>query len=266
MRDPHVEELRYRVETAANVAYRNPPPIEVDEEEFSGRLEDGIFTCHMKLHYSSVGAAGGVVDQYLRAWEIDADLTLGRGEIRFIYEDTKVIDRNPPPPDAPKVLQVEAVDKIAVSDTGVTLHVTRVKYPDPPRIFRISPDVETLWCRYQSYLDGKEPLLSMAYFCLTVLEIRGGPDPNLKGWERRLAASKMFNIDMAILNKLGALASERGDIANARKAQITAIPLSEKERAWIEATIKHLIRRLGEHGSGKMLPLITMADLLPLVP
>lgn len=62
MRDPHVETLRYRLETANNVAYHNPPPIEVDEGEFSGHLEDGIFTCHMKSHFPSIEADRKVVD------------------------------------------------------------------------------------------------------------------------------------------------------------------------------------------------------------
>lgn len=42
----------------------------------------------------------------------------------------------------------------------VTLH----KYPDPPKLFILTPDVETLWHRYEGYLQGKEPLSSMAYF------------------------------------------------------------------------------------------------------
>jgi len=258
MRDPHVETLRYRVETANNVTYNNPPSIGVDEEEFNGHLEDGIFACEMKSHYPSIETAKKVVDQYLRAWEIEADLTRGRGEIRFIYEDAKVIDRNPPPPDAPKVLQVEA-GSIIVATGEATMRVTRRKYPDPPQIFRVSPDVETLWGRYQGYLDGKEPLLSMAYFCLTVLETRGKGNKN-----RREAASKLFAIKKDVLDTLGRLTTQRGDNLTARKAQATPVTLSGSEEAWIEKVIKLLIRRIGEYRSAQTLPQITMADLPPL--
>ena len=258
MRDPHVETLRYRVETANNVAYDNPPPVEVDEGEFSGHLENGIFTCDMKSHCSSIETARKVVDQYLHAWEIDADLTRGRGEIRFIYESAKVIDRNPPPPDAPKVLQVEA-GSIILTGGEVTLHVTRRKYPDPPQIFRVSPDVETLWGRYQGYLDGKEPLLSMAYFCLTVLETRGKANK-----DKRKAASKLFAIKKDVLDTLGRLTAQRGDNLTARKAQVTPVTLSGGEKAWIETVIKLLILRIGEYRSAQTLPQITMADLPPL--
>ena len=257
MRDPHVETLRYGFETDENVYYHQPPTVEVEEKEFEGRLEDGILMCHMKVHYPSVEASRRVVDQYLRAWEIDATLSLGRGEFRFVLESAPVIDRDPQPPGAPQIIHVSAaMAKAAVFVTG---HVTRRKYPEPPKIFRTSPDVETLWQRYQNYLERREPLPSMAYFCLTIVEARA---------RSRAAASRMLAIEEKVLQKLGELTSVKGETATARKAPPTgtAIPLSGKEPTWIEAAVKQLIRRLGEYRSGHTLPKITMADLPPLDP
>jgi hypothetical protein len=148
------------------------------------------------------------------------------------------------------------------------LRITRKEYPEPPKIFRVSPDVETLWHRYQMYLDGKDQLQAMAYFCLTLLElIAAGPSAARRGQgKRRIEASNMFSIEYDVLNQLGELTSAKGDQLTARKAQTTPIPLSEKERIWIEAAIKQIIRRIGEHSSGQTLPKIKMVDLPPLPP
>lgn len=257
MRDPHVEWLRYRLETAPSVSYTQPPPLDIDYREFSGRLEEGILTSQMKEHYSSIVAARQVVDPYLRAWELDVALEFGRGEIRFIFEDGKVIDRNPPPPGQP--LQIQKHDAILSMNGALvaSLQITKKEYPNPPMAFRISPDVETLWHRYEMYLDGKEPLLSMAYFCLTLLETRGDPGG-------RKGASSLFNIDIPVLKKLGELTTNRMDGAIARKVQLSQIPLTGSERKWIEATIKKIIHRVGEINSGNPLPEIKMEDLPPL--
>lgn len=258
MRDPHVESLIYKLQTAQNVTYDNPSPLEIDYEEFSSRLDNDVLTCQMEVHYPSIEAARRVVDPYLRAWEIDAALNFGRGEIRFIYENGKVVDRNPALPGEPQVLKISSTGHLHFSGTA-TIHVTRKQYPKPPKTFSVSPDVQTLWHRYKMYLDGKEPLLSMAYFCLTVIEARAGG---------RSRASAIFAIEEEVLRKLGELTSIRGDSLTARKAprKTTVIPLADKERAWIEAVIKHLIRRVGELASGHTPSKLKMTDLPSLTP
>ena len=267
MRDPHVEILRYRLETAGNIIYDQPPPVDIDYDEFSGRLERGILTCYMKEHHASIEAAREVVDRYLLGWEIDAALNLGRGAIRFIYNDAQVIDRNPPPLGVP--LEIQVSEGVLTMEGGIAnLRITQKGYPKPPKIFRVSPNIETLWQRYQMYLDGKDQLQAMSYFCLTLLElIAGGPLAARRGQsKRRREASNMFSIEYDVLNQLGELTSGKGDRLTARKAQTTPIPLTEKERVWIEAAIKQLIRRIGEHSSGQTVPSIKMGDLPPLSP
>jgi hypothetical protein len=258
MRDPHVESLLYKLQMAQNVTYDNPSPLEIDYEEFSGCLENGVLTCQMKVHYPSIEAARRVVDPYLRTWEIYTSLNLGRGEMRFVYEDGKMIDRNPPPLGSPQVIQVEGIGS-ATAFGNATIHVTRKQYPKPPKTFRTTPDFQTLWQRYEMYLDGKEPLLSMAYFCLTVIEAKAGGRPR---------APAIFAIEEEVLRKLGELTSVRGDSLTARKAprNTTIIPLADKERAWIEAVIKQLIRRVGESASGHTPFKLKMTDLPSLTP
>lgn len=251
MRDPHVETLRYKLETGQEISYDSPPPVEVSTDTFEGSLSNGVLICHMKHHYPSVEVARKDVEEFLRSWEIDAALARGRNEVRFVYEDAKVIDRDPS--HSGRVHEVGIVlTGHSIISGSVKLHVTRKTYPGPPKTFRTSPDVETLWQRYQNYLDEKEPLPSMAYFCLTVLESLAGG---------RSTASKLFGIDSSVLNRLGLLTSTRGDHKTARKAEGVLNPISGKERAWIESAIKKIIYRVGEYKSGEQLKKITMADL-----
>jgi hypothetical protein len=97
MRDPHVVSLRYRLETDPSLTFDNPPPIEQETDEFTLHLADGVLTCMMKAHYASVGAARAGVDQILLAWELDFALQQGRRVMRFVYQESEVIDRDPPP-------------------------------------------------------------------------------------------------------------------------------------------------------------------------
>jgi hypothetical protein len=68
-------------------------------------------------------------------------------------------------------------------------------------------------------VGNQDPLLGMAYACLTLLE---------KG-NRKLAA-KHYAIHNDVLRKLGELTSTRGDNATARKISDRTTPLSERER------------------------------------
>ena len=256
MRDPHVESLRYRLKTSETTNYENPPAVKVIRNEFECHLNDGVLICHMREHYPAVGEARRVVEDFLRSWEIKTALELGRGEMRFQFEDSHGIDRNPPAPGSPKIVRLSGTVNMT-SNLSAILHATRRKYPDPPTVFTVTPDVETLWQRYSNYLDGKEPLLSMAYFCLTLVENKAG------GKRKRKSAAKLFLIDETILNKLGNLTANKGSTETARKfsekGSITA--LNEKEKKWIEAVVKIFIQRMGERANIQTAKSITMTDL-----
>jgi hypothetical protein len=173
--------------------------------------------------------------------------------MRFQFEDSHVIDRDPPPPGSPKVVKLSGTVNMT-SNLSAILHATRRKYPDPPIVFTVTPDVETLWQRYNKYLDGGEELPAMAYFCLTVIQ-------NPAGGRRR--AAKLYKIQEAILSKLGYLTSEKGDAKTARKFPKggSLISLNEKETKWIKAVVKILILRAGELANIHSVQLITMNDL-----
>ena len=97
-----------------------------------------------------------------------------------------------------------------------------------------------MWKRWERFQAGKEPLLSMAYFVLTVLT-------NVVGSSRRDTA-RSINVDLAILNRLGELSSNRGDAGTARKATAHA-PLTDLEERWIRAAVPALIRSTAQAGT-----------------
>ncbi len=93
----------------------------------------------------------------------------------------------------------------------------------------------------------------MAYYCLSFLE------GNEK--DKRKKAEKCYDIDFAVLDKLGELTSARGDQTTARKASQSTSPLSASESNWIDATIKAIIKHLATRQPGQTLK---MSDLPPL--
>ena len=255
-----VKSLVYRVTSGEDTIYKEPAPLEVDTEKWKGCLDNGILTCHMKAHYSSVAVARKEVERYLRAWEIDAAIAFGRGSIAFVYQNAEVLDLTPRDR-GDVVIHPQACEAIALAGT-VNVILTRTSYPPPPKIFTVSPDVESLWHRYEGYLDGKEPLLSTAYFCLTTIE-------EAYGQGDRQASAHAMNVDPAILSMLGRLTSTKGDSRTARKAprRGDSQPLSGTECAWIQAAVKMLIHRAGEHAAcsdSSALPKIGMSDFPPL--
>ena len=242
MNNPHVVALQYQVIESDAVKFQNPDNVEIDTEEFTGCLSKDILTLQPKQHFATESEVRHIAEAFVQAWEIDAGLRHGRPDFRFRFEGSQIVDRNP----SPDVLSINESNHISLSDS---LHIQTIRsaYPDPPHGFIMTPEVEVLWTRFCRYLANQEPLLSMAYFCLTLLE-RG---------DRKLAA-KYYSIHIEVLRKLGELTSTRGDNATARKLTGQTSPLTEQERAWIEAAIKAIIRHIASRKPGVTL---TMAEL-----
>ena len=256
MRDPHVASLTYLAIPSETASFEKAPPLQGTFGGSSFLLADGKLRIEPNIHFPEIEQAREYVEQLLNSWQIDIALRFGDPELSFKYETSEVIDRNPPPPGSPQTIQVQSV-AMATAVGNVTLHVSRGMYPEPPTVFRINPDVETLWQRYQGYRRGHEPLPSMAYFSLTLLEAMAGGRPQ---------AAKAFKISPRVLAKIGQLTSERGDASTARKyrALTSGGPLTGSEVHWIEEAVKVVIRRLGELDSIDKLSTIELKDLPPL--
>ena len=101
-------------------------------------------------------------------------LSLARRELWFQFDHADIINRDSP---SGHVVHAESgsyvIHRLSVGLTDeASLHVFRVNYPPAPAGFEVSPDVETMWYRYDGYRRRREPLASMAYMCLTVLIAR----------------------------------------------------------------------------------------------
>jgi hypothetical protein len=256
MSDLHVVALIYRLQLSDHVSYAEPTPLVFENEAARFRLEKDQLRCEMKLHVATLEEARAFVDPVLRNWEMEVELARGRGELRFTYENAEIIDRTPA---IPGVIRGHVIvtlqDALLVSTGNVTCHITRKNYPEPPVGFCLTPDAESILLRFRGYQDGREPVLSMAYFCLTVVLSAGGGLSN---------AAKAFGIAQSVLRKLGDLTSNRRDRGIARKAHATSQPLTDAEHRWIVATIKQLILRLCDSPRCYERKQLTMADLPPL--
>ncbi len=260
MRDPHVQLLRYRAIAAAGIIFDNPPPVQWNTNDFRLTLRDDIATFEMQTHYPSEEDARQGVKTYLDRWEMGTALRSGTSGFHFEFESAKIIDRDPPPPGSPQIVHVPVAVAVAVA-LPPTLSVTSRKYPDPPVDFDISPDVETMWFLFRSYLDHRVRLTDMAYFCLTVLQRRAGG---------RSAASNRYSVALHVLSKLGHLSTEVGNEQTARKMPLVPRDHTPEEIEWIKAAVNVLILRMGQYAYDpkREWPWVTMSDLphLPKLP
>lgn len=63
LNDPHVEELRYRIETGGELVFDNPPPIDDQTDGFRMTLADGVVSFKMKEHYPTE-------ESFLSGWSL----------------------------------------------------------------------------------------------------------------------------------------------------------------------------------------------------
>lgn len=257
MRDPHIVSLTYKIVSPENVQYTDAHTLASSTAQLHLEIKDGLLKIEPKTHFDSVESARKVLDPYLRSWEIFTGVKSGRIGIFFTYLDAVVVDRNPSSDSNPIMQATDVIAGIPSVDKPI-LGEKRKSYPEPPEFFEVSADVETLWHRYQMYLDSYEPLLSMAYACLTFCEFVTS--------KNRKAFAKNFKFSNHILNKLGDLTSNKGDAKTARKFKnpLSRTQLINEERIWIEEAIKLLIRRVGERQHLTLLDEVTMSNLPPL--
>lgn len=253
MRDPHVQTIDYVVGSGEGISYSDPQPVSFVNHLGAFELVDGKLSITPAEHFPDEEEARRAIDPFLRDWEMDADLRVNLGMIRFTFERAELIDRNPPPPGSPHVIQLKGIASGSMVG-NLSIHLTCRDYPQPPHAFRATPEVQHAYRRWISFRAGKEPLQSMAYFVLTLLESVAGD---------RKSAARSFNIDVEILRNIGKLSSTKGDPDTARKAA-PGTPFQEltgAEKQWLEKAIPLVIRRLGEHSSGVPLPPISLTDL-----
>ena len=159
-------------------------------------------------------------------------------EFQLRFQRAEVIDRCP----TPGVVNLALTARAGLPRVRITAIVDK-QYPMPPSDVILDPndaDVLTMHHRLEGYFRGKEPLPSMAYFCLTMLEhtsrFKTHNSKRRTSKVRQTAACK-YGIDPAVLNKVGDLtANKGGDVA--RKADGASSDLTSLELRFLEEAIK----------------------------
>ena len=253
--DPHVVALIYRVYQDENstVDYSKAMPlVGLEEPTFQLAVQDQKARFEFKVHYATVGEAREAIEDYIRVWEFHANLELGAPGFQLKFDRPEIVDRNQTP-SMPMLHAQPAKAQAPASQPRLLLAPTA--YPSPPSRISLNPDVQTMYQRYMGYRRGNEPLASMAYFCLTVLEYSAG--------KKRRAAAKKYQIGLRVLGRIGMLSEKKGGF-EARKAAGVVTELTKAERRFLEEAVRTMIRRAAEkaYDPHMNMPVISLSDLL----
>ena len=250
MNSPKIESLAYQISSDPHTRYEHTEPTEFANALGRFRTADGMLTWWPEEDFSDIEEAKEVVASFLKNWEVYAAIQDRPGVLRFRFDHAEL--RRPALHDSGGGVVMAAVAAIALSAVA-SVTVTRKKYPAPPVSFRATTEVELAFRRWRAYCEGREPLLSMAYFIFTVFVPENG--------RSRPEASVTFAVEESVLRTLSGLSSVRSG-SDARKfTAANSVPLSDHERAWLETAVRRLIYRLGEHAGGAALTSIRMDDL-----
>ena len=200
-----------------------------------------------KEHYATERHAREAIEDYIHVWEFDSGLRMGPNSFKLQFYRPQIEDRNP----TPGVAEVSVHVRAGMPTATASVSVSR-PYPIPPSRLSLTPDVHTMYDRYMGYRQGREPLASMAYFCLTVLEQPGGGS----------TVAKRYGIASKLLKKVGRLSSTKGG-RDARKAIGKNDDLSDQDRRFLEGAVVAIIRRAAEtaYAKGPSLRTISSEDI-----
>ncbi len=218
---PHLKALHFVMEHSRSIEYWGARPLSLQEPAFDVSVEDGKARFTMRDQHASKEEALAAVNEYIAGWEFEAVLEHGTAQFRLKCGSAGIEDRDPStgkvsPRPKPTRYHISVGDDVQVS-------LGKARYPFPPTTaFALTPDARSMHGRYLGYREGREPLASMAFFCLTVLELPWRPD---RGARKRVP--NHYAVDETVLRELGRLTSTRGGVG-ARKAQGRAPGVHER--------------------------------------
>lgn len=236
MNEPHVVALLYDFLPESSVDYSNAETLSHKEGAFDLRVADGIARFGLKEHFATEGEARRIVDPFIARWRLCARLQRAPRSFELKFKRAIIEDRNP----SPGVVSLRGGLRAEIR-VGASLTIGAREYPAPPLSeMTITPDVQSMHDRFVGYLEGKEPLPSMAYFCLEVLQGSTG-----KSTRRRREAARKYRIEKDLLDKIGALVSRKGG-AQARKWEGLGAELDASEVRFLRRAIGTIILRVAE--------------------
>ncbi len=237
MNDLHVVHLEYRIVCdPERMDWSEAEAAIFEEEDFTVEVEDQRVLFRFKTHYGTEDEARSVVEPYRNNWEFMAGVSYGPDAFTLRFVRSEIIDCKPIPGDS---LKVTGDCEIIMEAKSPVLTVVPSRYPEPPApgTMTRTPDIDSMYHRYLGYRAGKEPLPSMAYFCLTMLTERMS--------QSRKDAARRFGICPEVLSKVGRLSSTKGG-ETARKKEGLKKPYTSNEETFLDAAIQRMIVRAAE--------------------
>ena len=258
MNDPHVAALLYNVEHKPSVDYQPTARLAHEEAKFRVTITHKEVRFELKDHHATEESARRVVDQYIRLWEFSAGIANGPGTFTLKFKKAEIVDRKP----TPGVIEPTAVGWHFTAGSCV-ITISRPDYPPTPSGIELSPNVQTMYDRLMNYRAEKEPLPSVANFCLTVLEHEASHLGQREKESRRQAAARIYSIDFAVLDKIGNLTANKGGPTAARKADGVHHNLTDREIRFLEKAVQKIILRAAQitHDGTAPLGQIALSDL-----
>ena len=262
MNDPHVETLLYWVDHDESVDYDDARPLKYENELFHVHINNRQVTIRPKCHYASEQQAQEVVEAFIRNWEFDAALDSGSSKFLLKYSGADIRDRNPTPP-PPGVVNASVTFRAGHPKITARARVGRGSYPSPPSGSMLDLNalfVQAMLLRLERYHKRREPLASMAYFCLTTLEENAPIGGGKANTDKRVRDH--YKISRQVLKQVSRLSSEKGG-SEARKGGGLGEDFTDEEKSFLVAAVQAFIRRAAETVSlpRQCLSEITLADL-----
>ncbi len=238
MKNKIIKKLIYTI-VADKEGYKNAKKLEFSLPGFKFSLDNFIMEVELNKQYATEEEAREEVDSILKTWESYIDLNYDRNEMKFKYNYAEMIEMEEENDETKRIISVSSTAMVTMA-VELKIITPRDQYLAPPSNFILSPDVCSLLQRFNNSLEGKEPLLSMVYYCKTLVENKGGGTRQ---------ASQIFKINGEIFKKIGELSSIRGDFNEARKINGNSrlSNLQPNERQWLIAALKKIIIRIGEY-------------------
>ena len=196
MKYPRVNALHYVIEHDSSIDYLAAQPLSRHEASFDLHVDDKRVCFTMKESYATAEEAREAIGPYIDGWELEAGFQHGpnKFKLRFGGADLEDLD-----PSTGQVVEQPStpLPLVMIGEVRVTEGVPYYPSPSPIAVL-FNPDVRSMFDRYMGYRGSREHLATMAYFCLTVLEISTGQRRSI-----RKAAAKHYGIDQEILDRIG---------------------------------------------------------------
>ncbi len=237
MNDPHVVHLEYRIANKDHIDWSAAKAVVFKGDNFTVEVKDRRVLFRFRTHYGSEDAAKAAIDSYRRNWELAAGLARGPDAFTLRFVRSEIIDRNPAPSD-PHTLTVSGTIVGDISfDPNLVLRPARYPEPPAPNMMKRTPDIDSMYHRYLGYRAGREPLPSMAYFCLDMLKGMASQDGE--------TAARVFGISSKFLKEMGRVSSTMGG-KMARKRKGLKQPYGPDDMKFLDAAIQRMILRATE--------------------